>query len=115
MAEINRKIEQDTAYTKIKNNKAELQKDDLCRGKEIRPLEEVAKLKCFHGHNGSPWLRLGPFKIEENALDPYHVTVQELLFDHECDNITQFLGPMLDFPPGRMNPRFKKNDWTMKK
>jgi prolyl 4-hydroxylase len=93
---------------------SEKQKDELCRGKEIRPLNEIGKLKCFYGHNDSPWLKIGPFKIEENALDPYHVTILELLYEHECNDITEFLGPMLNFPPGRMNLKTKKNDWTMK-
>ena len=60
-------------------------------------------MKCFYGHNDSPWLKIGPFKIEENALDPYHVTILELLYEHECNNITEFLGPMLNFPPGKIN------------
>ena len=81
---------------------SEKQKDELCRGKEIRPLNEIAKLKCFYGHNDSPWLKIGPFKIEENALDPYHVTILELLYEHECNDITEFLGPMLNFPPGKI-------------
>ena len=109
------KVERDSSYKKVVDNLGELQKDDLCRGKEIRPMEEVGKFKCFYGHNGSPWLYLGPFKIEENSLDPYHVTIHDLFYHHECDNVTQFLGPLLDFPPGRMNARTKKNDWTMKK
>ena len=44
-----------------------------------------------------------------------HVIIHDMLYTHECDNITQFLGPFLDFPPGRMNNRKLKNDWTMKK
>ncbi len=75
----------------------------------------IADLKCFYGHNNSPWLRLAPFQVEENSKDPHHVTIRNLLFDNECDNITEFLGPFLDFPPGRMNFRSAKNDWTMKK
>ena len=59
-------------------------------------------MKCFYGHNDSPWLKIGPFKIEENALDPYHVTILELLYEHECNDITEFLGPMLNFPPGKI-------------
>ena len=98
--EIQEKAKNDNKVALFIKNVSEKQKDDLCRGKEIRLLDEVAKLKCFYGHNSSPWLKLGPFKVEENSQDPYHVTIHELLYDHECDNITQFLGPMLDFPPG---------------
>merc|ERR1712223_297310 len=106
--------ENDADAEKIRKFVSEKQKDELCRGKELRPLAELGLLKCFYGHNNSPWLKIGPFKIEENALDPYHVTIHQLLYDHECNNITEFLGPMLDFPPGRMNFKTARNDWTMK-
>ena len=55
-------------------------------------------------------------KIEVNADDPFHVTIKDLLFDHECNAITNLLGPRLHFPPGKMDATSpKKNDWTMKK
>lgn len=108
------KASQDSSLGKVVTNAIEKQKDQLCRGQELRPLSEVSRFKCFYGHGGSKWLRLGPFRIEENSLDPYHVTIHELLYDHECNNITQFLGPMLDFPPGRMRSKSAQNDWTMK-
>ena len=63
----------------------------------------------------SDWLRLGPMKIQINSFDPAHATIKNLLFDHECDSMTRYLGPHLDFPPGRMNGRSRRNDWTMKK
>ena len=109
------KQQKDSSYTSVMKNIVEQQKDALCRGQDLRPENVTSKLKCFYGHSGSPWLRIGPFKIEENSHDPYHVTIQELLFDHECNNVTEFLGPMLDFPPGRMKRNAAKNDWTMKK
>ena len=107
--------EKNSNYAKEFKNIVEEQKDLLCRGKELRHTNITSKLKCFWGHNDSPWLRMAPFKVEENSHDPYHVTVHELLFDHECDKVTEFLGPLLDFPPGRMNFRTARNDWTMKK
>ena len=81
----------------------------------LQPKNTTSKLKCFYGKSESKWLSLGPFKIEENSHDPQHVTIHNILFEHECDKITEFLGPMLNFPPGRMNSRKMKNDWTMKK
>jgi hypothetical protein len=109
------KADKDSHTAGLIKSISEKQKDDLCRGKEIRPMEVVSKLKCFYGHGGSPWLYIAPFKIEENSLDPHHVTIHNLLFEHECDNITEFLGPRLGFPPGRMRHGSAKNDWTMKK
>lgn len=93
---------------------SEVQKDELCRGKQLRSDAEMSKLYCIYAHGNSPWLRLGPIRMEYNSLDPNHVTLRGILFDHECDDITRFLGPKLDFPPGRMNFKSKKNDWTMK-
>ena len=54
-------------------------------------------------------------KIQMNSHDPAHVTIKNLMYDNECDTITKFLGPYLDFPPGRMAGKAKRNDWTMKK
>ena len=76
---------------------------------------ETKDLKCFYGHSNSPWLRLGPIKIEVQNKEPYLAVLRELLYPHECDNITQFLGPLLGTPPGRMKGGVGKNDWTMKK
>ena len=72
-------------------------------------------LRCFYAHSSSDWLRLGPMKVEINSYDPAHATVKNLMYDHECDEITKYLGPHLDFPPGKINKKAKKNDWTMKK
>ena len=76
---------------------------------------ETKDLKCFYGHSNSPWLRLGPIKIEVQNKEPYLAVLRELLYPNECDNITQFLGPLLGTPPGRMKGGLGKNDWTMKK
>ena len=88
--------------------------DQLCRGKDLRDPMVTAKHKCFYAHSNSDWLKLGPIKVEINSYDPFHATIRNLLFDHECDQMTQFLAPQLDFPPGRMVSRSLKNDWTMK-
>ncbi len=48
-------------------------------------------------------------------FNPYIAVIRQLMYPHECESVTKFLGPTLDFPPGRMNTRAKKNDWTMKK
>ena len=72
-------------------------------------------LRCFYAHSNSDWLRLGPMKIETNSYDPAHSTIKNMLYENECDVVTKYLGPHLNVPPGRMNSRSKKNDWTMKK
>lgn len=76
-------------------------------------------MRSFYGHNGSPWLKLGPLKIEIQNHEPYIAVLRELMYPHECDNVTQALGPLLGQPPGSMatrgGKRLSKNDWTMKK
>ena len=54
-------------------------------------------------------------KIQINSHDPAHAVIRDFFYERECDATTKFLGPHLNFPPGRMNPRSKVNDWTMKK
>ena len=81
----------------------------------LQSANETKDLKCFFAHAGSPWLRLGPMKIELQSKQPYVAVIRELMYSHECDEITKFLGPLLGPPPGRMKGGSGKNDWTMKK
>ena len=95
--------------------RSQMAMERLCAGENLRTPEEDKDLRCLYGHGGSDWLRLGPLKVEVRSKVPYVAVLRELMFESECDNITQFLGPHLDFPPGRMSTRQTKNDWTMKK
>ena len=74
-------------------------------------------MKCFYGHNDSPWLKLAPLKVDIQNHEPYIAVLRELMYPHECDGITNFLGDHLGPPPGRMKLKGggTKNDWTMKK
>ena len=54
-------------------------------------------------------------RLELKNRDPYVAVIRQLLYPHECNNVTKFLGPTLDFPPGRMGNKATRNDWTMKK
>ena len=97
------------------NFRIDLQKELLCTGKTFRNESELKDLKCFYAHNNSPWLKLGPVKIELQNYQPYVAVIRELMFANECDEITQYLGDYLGAPPGRMSGRAgAKNDWTMK-
>ena len=46
-----------------------------------------AHLRCFHASATSDWLRLGPMKIQLNSHNPYHVTIKELMYNNECNQI----------------------------
>ena len=98
------------------NEKTQLQYQMLCSGEHFRPAREDADLRCAYASPPwSAWLRLAPIKLELRSRDPYLAVFRELMYPHECDNITAFLAPQLGFPPGRMSGRAAKNDWTMKK
>ena len=56
---------------------------------------ERAHLRCFPGWSNSPWLKLGPMKIELAWTDPQIVTFHELLYDEECDSLTYNLSAKL--------------------
>lgn len=94
--------------------KTGIQTDLLCSGYEFRSKEQEKDLRCFYADNGDYWLKLGPVKTELMNRDPWIVVFRELLFSNECDNVTEFLGPTLNFPPGRMVRSSSTNDWTMK-
>ena len=42
-------------------------------------------------------------KLELKNLNPYVAVIRQLMYPHECESVTRFLGPSLDFPPGRMS------------
>jgi hypothetical protein len=57
-----------------------------------------------------------PIFLCENISQNCNTGPRNLLYEHECDNVTAFLAPRLGFPPGRMSGRAaRSNDWTMKK
>ncbi len=43
-------------------------------------------LKCRFQHHGSPYLKLGPFKMEEIHKDPFMVQFREFFTDGESDH-----------------------------
>jgi len=90
------------------------QADALCRGGKLKTAHELAQLRCFYADSNSDWLHLSPMKIQINSYDPVHATIIQLLYDDECNAITKYLGPKLDFPPGKMKASSKRSDWTMK-
>lgn len=53
--------------------------------------------------------------MEQLSRDPYVGVLRNLLSEDESANVTQFLKPYLNFPPGTESPKSKSNDWTMKK
>ena len=51
-------------------------------------------------------------KTQVNSHDPYHVTVKDLLYHHECDSITTALGDKLALWNGIKTSAMKKSlEW----
>ena len=69
----------------------------LCRGEELRPLNYVAKLKCYLKHNNDPFYRLNPFKEEVVHLEPgiwvYHDVASVL----DTDAIRSTAAPFVSY------------------
>ncbi len=60
-----------------------------------RPPEAMAPLYCRHHHSGSPFLRLGPFKLEERSRIPLVAVVHEFLHPAEMSYLRSFASTRL--------------------
>ena len=73
------------------NSKKDLLKDDalfICKeGEKWRKPEADKSLKCYYLHHGDPFLKLGPFKLEEKNEDPFIVLYKDFMCN---DEILQF-------------------------
>ena len=47
----------------------------------------ILELKCYHLHHGNPYLKLGPFSLEEKTINPFIVLFKNILTKNE---ITHF-------------------------
>ncbi|XP_012276583.1 prolyl 4-hydroxylase subunit alpha-2 [Orussus abietinus] len=65
----------------------------LCRAEATIPLEIQKKLKCKYVDRGSPYLRIGPFKMEEAYLDPRIVIFHDVIYDDEIETIKRLAQP----------------------
>ena len=71
---------------------------------------ERSKLRCIY-HATSSWLRLGPFKVNVNSLDPLHLTIKDLLYPYECDQIRVGLASKLQTYPGIKPDIIRRGEW----
>ena len=73
------------------NSKKDLLKDNalfICKeGEKWRKPEADKSLKCYYLHHGDPFLKLGPFKLEEKNEDPFIVLYKDFMCN---DEILQF-------------------------
>ena len=54
----------------------------------LQTAQQKAHLRCYYSSSNSDWLKVAPLKFQINSYDPFHITIKQLIFDHECDEIT---------------------------
>ncbi|XP_069997545.1 prolyl 4-hydroxylase subunit alpha-1 [Penaeus vannamei] len=59
----------------------------LCRGEDLRPVDVTSRLYCRYVTNGSPLYRIGPLRMEVQSLDPYVVTLEEVVTPSEAADL----------------------------
>lgn len=83
----------------------------LCRSEIVQSQQELSKLKCKYVTNKSPFLKIGPLKMEEAHLKPYIVIYHEVMHDNEIELAKQLAKPRVNikintnkFYAGKSNP-----------
>uniref|UniRef100_A0A6P4EDI3 Prolyl 4-hydroxylase subunit alpha-2-like n=1 Tax=Drosophila rhopaloa TaxID=1041015 RepID=A0A6P4EDI3_DRORH len=61
----------------------------VCQGELRQSPREQRNLKCWLSHQGVPFYRLSPFKVEQLNLEPYVAYVHEVLRDSEIELIME--------------------------
>ncbi|XP_017058128.1 prolyl 4-hydroxylase subunit alpha-2 [Drosophila ficusphila] len=61
----------------------------VCQGELHQSPREQRNLRCWLSHQGVPFYRLAPFKVEQLNLDPYVAYVHEVLADSEMEMIME--------------------------
>ena len=67
----------------------------LCKGEILLPPEESKDLACSSLHHFNPYLRLGPFKMEDQSLSPYVTVFRDFLAESEMEYYKDFARPRL--------------------
>ena len=69
----------------------------LCKDGAIPSRDPIldSKLFCRYQDHADPYLRLGPFKLEEANADPFIVVFHEIIFDEEINQLKARAAPDL--------------------
>ena len=59
----------------------------MCEGNLITSTIINYKLKCRLQHHNVPYLKLGPFKMEELNQNPFIVSFKEFLYNDEIETL----------------------------
>ena len=68
----------------------------ICRGERLRSHQDDIGLKSFFLHHGTPFLRLGPFKLEEKNRSPYVAVFHRFFHPKETNAFVKYASPDLE-------------------
>lgn len=69
----------------------------LCRNEPNPHPAKLPALKCRYVTNGVSFLKIGPFKMEENSLEPYIVSYHDVIYDSEIEYLKYISKPNVSF------------------
>ena len=67
----------------------------LCKGETLLAPELSKDTNCFYLHHFDPYLRLGPFKVEDQSISPYVTVFRDFLAESEMEYYKEFARPRL--------------------
>jgi len=81
----------------------------MCEGNFINSTNIDYKLKCRLQHHNVPYLKLGPFKIEELNQDPFIVSFKDFLYHEEIETLKSLAANNLKLSRVGMRDSAKKD------
>jgi len=68
---------------------------ELCRGRDLRPIEVTSQLQCIYSKGNHPTYTIGPLKVEIVSLHPYVSLIHNFIFDSEAEEIKTTAAPKM--------------------
>ena len=81
----------------------------MCEGNSINSTNIDHKLKCRLQHHNVPYLKLGPFKIEELNQDPFIISFKDFLYHEEIETLKSLAADNLKLSQVGMRDSAKKD------
>ena len=67
----------------------------LCKGEILLSPSHSKDIKCISLHHFDPYLRLGPFKLDDQSISPYVTVIRDFLAGSEMEYYKEFARPRL--------------------
>ncbi len=68
----------------------------LCKGENMRTSDMDSDKHCRRLHHKNPYLRLGPFKLEELSYEPYITVIHQLMYEDEMQHFKDYASDRLE-------------------